>query len=178
MRRLLVQLTGRAIVVGAVALIAIGVSGAVAAGFGAADGKSFVAGDPPNVTYSRARCADFLEYAPHARNCEQAATDHHYGEVVGYRLAAGLLGVLILGAAALVRRRRPELFNTDRLPAAFDETVAATAFAIAGFGLLANGVDQLALGNNGAGGWLSGGLVAALAALACATRFLRRFAQP
>ena len=176
MRGLLVQLIGRAIVLGAIALIAIGISGGVAAVFGMTAGKGFVAGDPPSVVYSAARCADFFEYAPHARSCEQAATDHHYEEVVGYRMAAGVLGFLILGTSSLVRRRRPELFNSNRLPVAFDDTVAATAFAIAGFGLLASGVDQLALGNNGAGGWLSGGVVAVLTAAAFGTRFLRRFA--
>jgi hypothetical protein len=177
MRGLLLQLTGRAIGLGAIALVAIGLSGVVAGVFGVAAGKSFVAGDPPSVTYTPARCADFFEYAPHARTCEQAATAHHYDEVVGYRMAAGVLGVVILGGSALVRRRRPALFNADRLPAAFDETVAATAFAIASFGLLAIGVDQLALGDNGAGGWLSGGLVAVLAAIASGTRFLVRFAR-
>ena len=178
MRGLVTQLAGRAIALGAVALTAIGISGVVAGVFGMAAGKSFVAGDPPTVTYSSARCADFLEYAPHARTCEQAATEHHYGEVVEYRIAAGILGALVLAGSALVRRRRPGLFRTDRLPVAFDDTVAATAFAIAGFGLFAMGIDQLALGNNGAGGWLSGGVVAVAAALAYSIRFVRRLAQP
>ena len=176
MRGLLVQLIGRAIVLGAIALVAIGISGGVAAVFGMTAGKGFVAGDPPSVIYSAARCADFVEYAPHAHSCEQAATEHHYEEVVGYRMAAGVLGFLVLGATSLVRRRRPELFTSDRLPVAFDDTVAATAFAVVGFGLLATGVDQVALGNRGAGGWLSGGVVAVLAAIAFGTRFLRRFA--
>jgi hypothetical protein len=173
-RRLLVQLIGRAVVLGAVALVAIGVSGGVAAAFGVAGGKSFVAGDPPGTHYSATRCADYLEYAPHARTCEQAATEHHYGEVVGYRLAVGVLGLVILGAVSRIRRRRPELLATDRLPVAFDDTVAVTAFAGAALVLLGNGVDQLAQGNSGAGGWLSGGVVALVASGWFTARFLQR----
>src|SRR5215217_2487440 len=50
-------------------------------------GPGFVAGDLPGVTYTRERCAEFLEYFPHAGGCEQAATLHHWGEVVEYRVA-------------------------------------------------------------------------------------------
>jgi hypothetical protein len=178
-RRLLVQLIGRTVVLGAVALVAIGVSGGVAAGFGLVGGRSFVAGDPPGTRYSAARCADYLEYAPHARTCEQAATEHHYGEVVGYRLAVGVFGLVVLGAVSLVRRRQPKLVATDRLPVAFDDTVAVIAFGGAALVLLGNGADQLMLGNDGAGGWLSGGLVAFVAAVWFAARFLQRVAvQP
>jgi hypothetical protein len=173
-RGLLVQLVGRAVIVGAFALVAIGLSGGIAAVFGLTVGRSFVAGDPPGTTYSPARCADFLEYAPHAHTCEQAATEHHYAEVVEYRLAVGLLGLLILGVATRVRRRQAELFATDRLPVAFDDTVAATAFAAASVGLLGIGVDQLALAHDGAGEWLSGGIVALLATVVFTARFVQR----
>jgi hypothetical protein len=170
----LVQLIGRAVVLGAVALVAIGVSGGVAAVFGLVGGRNFVAGDPPGTRYSAARCADYLEYEPHARTCEQAATEHHYGEVVGYRLAVGVLGLFALGAVGLVRRRRPNLVATDHLPVAFDDTVAVIAFGGAALVLLGNGVDQLLLGNDGAGGWLSGGGVAFAATGWFALRFLQR----
>lgn len=176
MRGLLVQLIGRAIVLGAIGPVAIGVSSGVAAAFGITVGKAFVAGDQPGVTYSRARCADFFEYSPHARSCEQAATEHHYGEVVEYRVAAGVFGLVILGASEVVRRRRPEVFGTDCLPVAFGDTVAATAFTVGGIGLIANGIDLLALGNNGDGNWLSSGIVASLAAIGFGTRFLHRVA--
>lgn len=168
------QLIGRAVILGAVALVAIGVSGGVAAVFGVLGGRTFVSGDPPGTHYSAARCADYLEYAPHAATCEQAATEHHYGEVVGYRLAVGVLGLFALGLVSLARRRRPNLVATDHLPVAFDDTVGAIAFGGAALVLLGNGVDQLVLGNDGAGGWLSGGLVALVAAVWFAARFLQR----
>src|SRR5947207_3205365 len=82
----------------AVGLIAVGVSGLLAAVFGAALGRDFVAGDRPGVTSTSARCADLREYAPGANTCRDAATIHHYGEIVDYRIAAGLLGLGLLCA--------------------------------------------------------------------------------
>ncbi len=131
MRDVFRQLLGRFIVLGGVGLVAVGLSGLLAAGAGMLFGTSWLAGDPPAVHYSAARCRDFFEYAPHARSCELAATEHHFVEVVGYRIAAGFLGVLVLGACALLARRRPRLFRTDRLPAAFDATFAAGVFGVA-----------------------------------------------
>jgi hypothetical protein len=174
MRDVLVQLIGRAVVLGAVALVAIGLSGGVAVGFGVVAGRSFVSGDPPATHYTTARCADYREYAPHALTCEQAATEHHYGEVVGYRLAVGVVGLLALGAVGFVRRRRSNLVAMDHLPVAFDDTVAVVAFGGAALLLLGNGFDQLVLGNDGAGAWLSGGLVALVAMVYFGVRFVRR----
>ena len=165
-----------ALVLGAIALVAVGLSGGVAAAFGATLGTSFVSGDPPGTSYSRARCAEFHEYAPHTDTCERAATEHHYTEVVDYRLAAGVVGVGILATAAAVRRRRPHWLTADALPVAFDDTVATVAFALTAAGLLGNGIDQLLLGRNGAGFWLSGGIVAAAAAVWFASRFVRNVA--
>ena len=96
--------------VGAIGLVAIGVSGAVAGGMGLVWGKAFVSGDASGVTYTPARCADFKEYFPRAASCEEAAVDHHYEEIVGYRLAAGVGGLFAFAAAAAVqwrRKRRP-----------------------------------------------------------------------
>jgi hypothetical protein len=174
MRNFLLQLAGRAVVLSAIGLVAVGLSGGVAAAFGGVAGASFVAGDPPGATYSGARCAEFHEYVPHATSCEQAATEHHFGEVVLYRVAAGIAGLAAVCACALLRRRRPALFATDRLPRGFDDTVAATAFGLAGVALAAYGADQAVLGHNGAGAWLSGGIVAIIAAAAYSVRFVRR----
>ena len=176
MRSILRQLLGSATRLGAIGLLGVGVSGVVAAIFGAIGGKAFVAGDPPGVSYTRARCADFFEYAPRAHSCEQAATIHHFGEVVNYRIAAGVLGVILLAGIALLRRRHSSWLAADRLPTAFDETVAVIAFGGAGTWLLGFGVDQAAQGYQGSGTYLSGGIVAALAAIWLAARFLRKVA--
>jgi hypothetical protein len=173
MRELGAQVLGRCIALGAIGLIAIGLSGLVAAGAGKLFGESWVAGDPPSVHYSAASCADYMEYAPRARSCEQAATVHHFSEVVDYRVAAGLVGGLVLGASAYFSRRRARWFRTDRLPAAFDATVAAVLFGAAGLWLSGFGIDQQVLGYRGAGFYLSGAVVALVAAAVASTRFAR-----
>jgi hypothetical protein len=160
-------------VLGGIGLVAVGLSGVLAAGAGITFGKSWVAGDPPSVHYSASRCADFLEYAPHARSCELAATEHHFGEIVDYRIAAGLLGALVLGTCALLIRRRRRLFRVDRLPLAFDATVAAILFGAAATFLVGYGLDQQRLGYQGAGFYLSGGVVALAAATLASVRFVR-----
>jgi hypothetical protein len=173
MRQLFSQLMGRAAVLGGIALVAVGLSGVLAAGAGAVFGRSWVAGDPPTVHYSASRCAEFLEYEPHAGSCELAATEHHYGEIVDYRIAAGLVGTLVLGGCALLKRRRWLLFRTDRLPVAFDATVASVLFGTAAAWLIGYGLDQQRLGYAGVGLYLSGGIVALVAAAAASFQFVR-----
>jgi hypothetical protein len=151
----------RLVVIG---LVAIGASGAVAAGLGALFGRSFVAGDLPGVTYTRERCADFLEYEPGAPTCEQAAAAHHFGEVVTYRLAAGVLGVLLFLPYLWVRRRFREI-DQSGLPRGFEATVGVSIFGIAAAGLLASSLDGFfAGGSAGVGEYLSGAIVAAAVA--------------
>lgn len=160
---------------GGIGLVAIGLSGVVAAVFGTSFGQDFVAGDPPGVTYTAARCADFSEYAPHARSCAQAAATHHFGEVVDYRLAAGVLGVLDLLAWWLLRRRHP---GRSMLPATFEATVATVLFGLAAGVLLLQSLGTSLGGNDsGVGGLLAGGLVSAVAAGWSAVILLRRLLE-
>ncbi|HZQ38670.1 MAG TPA: permease prefix domain 1-containing protein [Dehalococcoidia bacterium] len=143
-----------------VGMSAIGASGLVAGVFGAVFGKSFVSGDTNGVTYVPARCADFLSYFPNAGSCEAAATAHHFGEVVTYRIAAGVLGLLALGGCWWLRRRLGRE-GRGALPEGFTATVGAALFGLAALALLGMGGLPLLLGRpNGAGGLLSGGMVA------------------
>lgn len=142
-----------------IGMSAIGASGLVADAFGAALGKSFVAGDTNGVTYTPARCADFLSYFPHAGSCEAAATAHHFDEIVTYRIAAGVLGLLALGGWYLLRRRFAR--RGGLLPEGFATTIGVTLFGLAALILLAMGGIPILLGQpTGAGGQLSGGLLA------------------
>jgi len=146
-------------------LLAIGASGGVAYIFGLVAGKAFVAGDAPGVTYTSERCDDFFRFDPGAADCMEAATAHHFDEVVGYRVDAGVLGVLsLLGWAAWRWRHRP---GPQRiLPAAFAPAVAVGSFGVAGFGLAGLGAMQSLSGAHGGGALLSAGLVALAAAAA------------
>jgi hypothetical protein len=161
-RPVAIQLIFAAIRLVAIGLIAVGISGIIAWGLGAVAGKAFVAGNPPGVAYTTARCREFLEYVPHARSCAAAATAHHFDEVVWYRVAAGVLGGAALVALGWARRRRQP---QELQPETFVPTVAAAVFGIAGIGLIGQGVDNVILKPGGGGGsYLSGGVVALVVA--------------
>jgi len=162
----------------ATGLLAIGVSGAIAGGMGLTFGKGFVAGDPSAITYTKARCADYFEYEPSARTCEQAATLHHYGEVVFYRLAAGLLGLMVLGAYLWARRRWAWVSERGALPEGFEATVGATLFGLAALLLLGQSASQLAVGETaGAGAYVSAGVVSLTVAGAFAWSLYRSLSR-
>src|SRR5262249_28105383 len=159
MRACLQQLIGRAVLLGSLAAVAVGMSGLLAWGLGAVSSDRYVAGDQSGVTYSAARCTEFFEYAPGAHSCEEAATQHQFGEVVQYRGAAGVLGLFGCALFFVARRRWPAWTRTDALPHAFTATVATVAFGVAAAGLLglavhARLIDQTA----GSGAYLSGGI--------------------
>jgi hypothetical protein len=155
----------------AAGLVAIGVSGTLALGAQAALGDRFVAGDLPDTTYTSARCAEFREYAPHARTCAQTAATHHTTEVVDYRLAAGALGVTLLAGWHIARRRNP---GAD-LPALLVPTIGAAVFGAAAAALGVPALNALTLdaAHAGAGQWLTGAVVAAAIATWFACRVLR-----
>jgi hypothetical protein len=155
-------------------LVAVGASGILSAAFGGVWGREFVAGDPPDVTYTPARCADLQEYHSEAPDCRAAAAAHHFDEVVEYRLAAGILGLLALGVWVLVRRRFPGLVRPGVLPEGFTATVGASLFGMASILMLGSSLGNLAFGQpGGAGQWLSGGIVSLVAFAAYAVALLR-----
>jgi hypothetical protein len=168
------QMLAIALRLGATGLLAIGVSGAIAGGMGLTFGKSFVAGDPSDITYTKARCADYFEYEPSARTCEQAATQHHYGEVVFSRLAAGVLGLMVLGAYLWARRRWAWVAERGALPEGFEATVGASLFGLAAALLLGQGASRLAVGETaGSGAYVSAGIVSLVVAGAFAWSLYR-----
>ena len=168
---LLRQLVLAAMLLGGIGLAAIGVSGLVAAGMGGLFGERFVSGDAPGISYTPDRCADFLEYAPHARTCEEAATIHHFGEVVDYRVAAGVLGLLALGLWWLLRRAR---HDPPLLPDGLVPGIGAAMFGAAAAALLLQSTGLLVSGDSaGVGQLLSGGVVSLALAAAFAVALYR-----
>jgi hypothetical protein len=156
----------------AVGLIAIGASGLLAFGISTIAGKEYVAGDQPGVTYTAARCTDFLEYHPEAPDCATAATRHHFDEVVAYRIAAGILGLAALAAYFVARR----VLKPSRLPGLFAPTIGTTLFGLAGAGFTVVALGQTLTDSNGAGSYLSAGLVAGLVALIYAMKLIPQLA--
>jgi hypothetical protein len=175
-RPALTALTRAAVPFTAVGMIAIGVSGAISEALGRLFGAAFVAGDPPDVSYTAARCADFREYFP-GKSCMDAAAWHHWGEVVEYRVGVGVLGLCLLGGWLLYRRRRPAAAEVA-LPAGLMAGAATALYGLAAAGLLLQGVSQAANGGmtGGTGQWLSAGGVAFVAAVAYGMVLLRALA--
>ena len=171
------QLVVAAATLGAIAMIAVGASGVLSGGLGAAFGKPFVSGDLPGTTYSASRCADFHEYHPSAPTCAAAAAAHHFDEVVTYRLAAGLLGLVVLGALALLRRRRRLAW--DLLPDGFVATMGCVGFGLAALWCGGTAIDSFVLGGHtgGAGQYLSGAIASAIAFVPFARSLLDTFAS-
>jgi hypothetical protein len=163
------ELARSAVLLGGVGLVAIGASGLVAELLGRLFGAGFVAGDLPGVTYTAQRCAEFLEYFPDAGSCAQAAALHHWGEVVEYRVAVCVLGLLVLGGFLLWRRRpdRQEPLYLGVLPDGFSATVSTSLYGVAASALTLLSLDSLLVaGGDGTGQWLSAAIVASAMAVA------------
>lgn len=143
----------------ALALVAIGVSGGVAALMNAAGGAHFVGALP--ATYSRSVCSSYLHLHPSATSCQQAAMLETAQDAVALRVLTGAVGIVILGAALAWRR---QLRGRGVRIAGIDE--AAAGVAAVGFGgaavlLLGQAVDlAVQHGSGGVGWYLSGGVIA------------------
>lgn len=150
----------------AVGAIAVGLSGLVSELFGRLWGAGFVSGDLPGVAYTAARCA--VLQTPHpGLDCAQAAAAHHWGEVVEYRVAFGVLGLVLL----IVWRYLP---RSVRLPAGLAPLVGAAAFLLAAGGTGVQALNAAVQGGQGVGAWLSAVAVALPLAAAFAVAALRR----
>jgi hypothetical protein len=167
------QLVSGSWLLGAVGLIAVGLSGLLAKLMDLAWGARFVAGDSAGVTYTSSRCADFREYFP-GHSCTTAAALHHATEVVDYRVAAGVVGLLALAAYVVLRRIGP-LAGARFAPRT--DLLALVATALFGLAAVALGgpslVTAIAGDTDGTGAYLSAGIVAGLVALASAAYGLR-----
>ena len=166
----------------ALGLVVIGVSGLVSWAIDALFGPGFLAGDANGVTYTAARCADFRGFFPQAGSCAAAAAMHHSDEIVSERLAAGILGLILLLAWLLVRRIGGAIPITreDRRM-----LLVASAVAYLGVGVVSLGWGVLGvildlargLALAGIGARLSDGaisLLAGIAAVALLVRFTHR----
>jgi hypothetical protein len=96
--------------------------------------------------------------------------------VVEYRVAAGVLGLLVLGAFALWRRgrHRQEAQYLGVLPDGFSATVATSLYGVAAAILGLQSLESFAVARGaGNGQWLSGAIVALAMAVAYGTSLYR-----
>lgn len=142
-----------AILLGAWGLVAIGISGGVAAMMNALFGQRFVGGATVLGTGGS--------------TIAEAAHD-----AVTLRVLAGVAGLLVLGGYAVLRRyTRPAAV----LPPGLVDALGAAAFAAAAVALTGASVDQAmrGVGGNGVGFFLSGALVSLIAAILFSARATR-----
>lgn len=158
---------------GAIAGVAVGVSGLAAALVPLVFGRTFLIDVAPNTVLSATDCARWLAGDPTAGSCRDAAIADWVDEVVGYRVAVGVLGVLAL--VGLLRRRG---WLADGLPRAVSDTVAVTGFAVGALLTLVLGWNAVATaGGHGSGQWFSATIVALTAAMIFTLRLVSHLRQ-
>ncbi len=108
---------------GSVGLLAVGASGLVVAAMNVLFGRSFVAAAAPGLHLPAASCRYWLSNWPSAHSCTQAFLMESSSDAVSLRVAAGLLGLVLLGGYYLARRRG---WSPGVLPDGFTPTVAVT----------------------------------------------------
>jgi HAAS len=174
-RVLIRQIGVTALLLGGLGGLAVGVSGILAALFGALAGSHFVVDATPGQTLAASDCARWLTVDPAASSCREAAAADWAAETVAYRIAAGLVGAGLLLAYYWLRRRQvggPERWTA--LPSTVTDTLAMTLFGAAGLCLVVLGVDAVvSTSGRGSGQWLSAAPVALVAAAIFARRLLR-----
>ncbi len=143
---------------GAIGLVAVGISGLVAAAMNALFGEQFVGGGLAQSIFG-GHTATMTEDA---------------GDAVSLRVLAGLVGAVVLAVLWGLRRARPDLMRLRVLPSAYVDLVGLVAFASAAILLLAASIDQLVQhGGHGTGFFLSGALVSLVGALGYGIRAVR-----
>jgi hypothetical protein len=152
-----------------VGLVAVGLSGILAAILNVIAGRRFVGALPQG--YSAAPCHHFLVVQPHASTCAVAAVLENSHDAVALRLLAGLIGLALVGAAWWTRRYLSRDPSFQRLLAAALSVVATLSFAVAAVVLLGMSADTAVnYGSQGVGWYLSGGLVSLAGALLAGAR--------
>lgn len=146
---------------GSIGLLAIGASGLVVAAMNRVFGHQFVGGAPAGWKVPPAECQRWLQLWPGVHSCAQAAVMENSSDAVSLRVAAGILGLVLLAVYAVVRLRRAR--SADVLPDAFVPAVASSVFAAAAIGLtwvaVSASTAHPVIAGNGPGYYASGAIV-------------------
>lgn len=160
--------------IGGVALVAFGISGAIAWAMAAWRGGRFLTAPFPAGSYTSADCARWLAGDHSTHSCITAMTYDHVGEILTTSLAGGILGLLTLAAHWWMRRRWQDRGTLTALPIGSAEAVGAILALLVALGTLGNGVDlELVQRGQGAGQMFSLGIAALAAAIYFAVRLVR-----
>ncbi|MFI5179013.1 MAG: hypothetical protein ACHQO8_10635 [Vicinamibacterales bacterium] len=143
----------------AVGLIAIGVSGAVCGLIGYGYGDHTLAADSQSAHLSASRCADLTEYHPEKTDCIAAEMAHHADEIVEYRVAAGVLGLLAIAGYVIVRSRAALTESESREQRRRYLWIATGAFGLAAAILLGIGTGVQLGSGDAAPRWFADGSV-------------------
>ncbi len=144
-----------------VGLIAIGASGLIAWMLTAPFGTGAVFADAPGIHYDPGSCAHFLAVQPAATTCAQAALAEGRDDTILQRLAAGVVGLMLLVGLLWWRRRTARAVPPDLAMAT--ALVGVVLFGVSGVWLTGYGIDRAVI-NTGAGQWLAAGAAALIAA--------------
>lgn len=173
------QFIGSAALLGGIAAVAVGISGLSALFVRAVSSSRFLVDTPTASVLTQSNCSRWLgrnTLALPVTQCREAAMKDWVSEVIGYRLAAGLLGAIVVLVVLGIRRRRGAL---PQLPVLMTDTLAAAAFTVAGVWLMAAGVDAVVVSHgDGAGQWLSAAPVALVAAGVFGLRLIHDLRDP
>ena len=160
-RALVAGLTIQGWQLGVVGLLAIGVSGVLAWLLTVPFGTVAVFADAPGTHLDPASCAHYLSVQPQVSTCVQAAVAEGRDDAIVQRVAAGVLGLLLLGVLLWWRRRSTRSASPELSMGA--ALVGVVLFGAVGACLTGYGVDR-AVVNTGAGQWLAAGAVALIVA--------------
>jgi hypothetical protein len=145
-------------------LIAVGISGLVVLLMNLAFGRAFTGQGPAGVSFQKAYCTYWMSLWPGAHSCAAAHMLEASSDAVVLRAGAGVMGAAVLVAYGVIRslqrrgRRSPVVVLGGYYP-----LLAAVVFGAGALGLT---LAQLTgfLVTQGPGTYLSGAIVAALAA--------------
>ena len=155
---------------GSIGLTAVGASGLVVLVMNLTLGRAFTGQPPTGVTFPRDSCAYWLAAWPGAHTCAQAAMLEASSDAVILRIGAGIVGVALLEAYAIVRylmRRRGR--GPAVLLAGYFPVLAACVFGGAALSLALAQLTGFTV-TAGPGTYLSGTAVAAVVAAGYAIR--------
>jgi hypothetical protein len=164
--------------IGGVALIAVGLSGAVAWALAGVRGGTFLIAPFPPGSYTAADCARWLAGDPGTHSCVAAMTSDHVGEVILNSFAGGVLGLLVLAAHWWMRRRWQDRGTLTALPIGSAEAVGAILALLVAAGTVGRGINMELVQRGQGAGQMFALAAGALAAAGYFAARLYRLARP